>query len=260
MKAPHLTNMDFADQQVNLYQPILGSNNRAFSARSIVVAWCAFAACLVGLGLHNFWRINRIEASVEQVERQDAANVAMIGLAKLATRPRASLETLDAEAKTMSSGIETRQHALAIIDRGSFDPAKGFAARLEALSRRHVEGIWLTAVVLGSGEGRLALRGATTDSRLLPLYLAGLGADDALAGVRFDKLDMRRGLPAEAPAQLVFELGGPGLAVATPAAGASPGVPGAPNTNQGPSPAPTPALNSEPVRQALAVLNPGDRR
>jgi hypothetical protein len=230
---------DFTDQQVNLYQPILGTNQRAFSARSIVVAWCAFALCLTGLGAHNVWRIKRIEASVEQVEREEAANVAMIGLAKLATRPHVSLETLDADAQTMSAGIETRQHALAIIDRGSFDPSKGFAARLEALSRRHLDGIWLTALVLGSGEGRLAMRGATTDSRLLPTYLAGLGADDALAGVRFDKLDMRRGLPSEAPARVVFELGGPGLAVAAPTA--------------------APASNAEPVRAALAVLAPGGR-
>jgi hypothetical protein len=207
---------DFSDQQVNLYQPILGRNHRAFSARSIAVAWCAFTICLVGLGAHNLWRIKRIEASVEQVEREESANVAMLGLAKLATRPRVSQETLDADAQTMSAAIETRQHALAIIDRGSFDPARGFAARLEALSRRHLDGIWLTALVLGSGEGRLALRGATTDSRLLPTYLAGLGADEALAGVRFDKLDMRRGLPSEAPAQAVFELGGPGLAIVEP--------------------------------------------
>jgi hypothetical protein len=234
---------DFADQQVNLYQPILGANRRAFSARSIVVAWCAFTVSLGFLGLHNVWRVKRIEASVEQVERQEAANVTMLGLARQATRPHVSLETLDAEAKTLSSDIEGRQHALKILGGGSFDPGKGFAARLEALSRRHMDGIWLTAVVLGSGEARLAMRGATTDSHLLPSYLAGLGTDDALAGVRFDTLDIRRGLPAEAPAQVVFELGGPGLAVPTPT----------------PSKTPGPATAAPPRPAALAALGSGGR-
>jgi hypothetical protein len=255
---------EFADQQVNLYQPILGANRRAFSARSIVVAWCAFSLCLVGLGLHNLWRVKRIEASVDQVERQEAANVMMLALAKQATRPRVSLETLDADAKALTTDIETRQHALAILGTGGFDPARGFAARLEALSRRHLDGIWLTALVLGSGEGRLALRGATTDSHLVPTYLAGLSADEALAGVRFDRLDMRRGLPSEAPARVVFELGGPGIAIAAPTVTTAPrgngGTPSAePASTTAPGSPPAPASSAAPVAAALAALGTGGR-
>ena len=40
------------------------------------------------------------------------------------------------------------------------------------------------------GDNRLAVRGGTTDSRLLPGYLAALGHDEALTGVRFEKLEI----------------------------------------------------------------------
>jgi hypothetical protein len=74
-----------------------------------------------------------------------------------------------------------------------------------------LDGIWLNTVILGSGEGRLSIGGGTTDSRLLPAYLAALTQEAALDGVRFDKLSMRRALPKESPASTTFELVGPGL-------------------------------------------------
>ena len=67
------------------------------------------------------------------------------------------------------------------------------------------------AIVVGSGDGRLAFAGSAIDPKLIPAYLAALAEEHALAGVRFDKLTMRRAKKEESPAQLVFELGAPGL-------------------------------------------------
>jgi len=99
---------------------------------------------------------------------------------------------------------------------GAASPATGFAARLEALARRQIDGLWLHNIVLGSGEGRLALRGATVDAKLVPAYLAAIAQEPALAGERFDKLAMRRAKQDEAPAQLLFDLGAPGLKFPVP--------------------------------------------
>jgi hypothetical protein len=111
----------------------------------------------------------------------------------------------------LSADIAARERALDLLRLGAASPATGFAARLEALGRRQIDGLWLHNIILGSGEGRLALRGATVDPKLVPAYLAALAEEHALGGVRFDKLAMRRAKPEEAPAQLMFELGAAGL-------------------------------------------------
>jgi len=85
------------------------------------------------------------------------------------------------------------------VNRDTASPATGFAARLEALGRRQIDGLWLRTIVVGSGDGRLALQGATVDPRLVPQYLAALAEEHAFDGVRFDKLAMRQAKREEAP-------------------------------------------------------------
>lgn len=202
-----------AEQQVNLYQPILGAEKHLFSARAIGVALALLVACLGALVFYVSWRTARIELSVVHLQRQEQENIAAAERAGVAARGTLNMPQLDAEAKQLTADIEMRQHVLDVVHRGSVTPANGFAARLEALAHRQLEGIWLNTVILGSGDGRLTLRGGTIDSRLLPTYLSALTQEVALDGVRFDKLSMRRALPKELPATTIFELVGPGLGI-----------------------------------------------
>ena len=202
------------EQQVNLFQPILGAEKRLFSARAIGACLAVMVVWLGGLSGFESWRTGRIERSVNQVEEREASNLQLAARASSALRPTATIAQLDAEAKKLSADIASREQALDIVRRGSVSASSGFAARLEALSRQDIEGIWLGRILLGSGESRLAFQGSTTDRNLLPKYLTALAQEHALDGVRFDTLSMRRALPAEAPAQIVFELGAPGLKMA----------------------------------------------
>ena len=207
-------NTNVVEQQVNLFQPILGAKKRLFSARAIGSCLALTFVCLAGQSGFEFWRTGRIERSVDQIEHQEASSLQMAERVNTALRPNKTLEQLDAEARELSAGIESRGRALDIVRRGSASASSGFAARLEALARQQLDGIWLGRIVLGSGESRLAMQGGTTDRNLLPAYLSALAKEGALDGVHFDTLSMRRALPAEAPAQIVFELGAPGLKLA----------------------------------------------
>jgi hypothetical protein len=202
------------EQQVNLFQPILGAEKRLFSARAIGASLVITLICLAGQGGFEFWRTGRIERSVDEVEHQEASNLQMAERASAALRPIKTLPQLDGDARDLSADIETRGRALEIVRRGSVSASSGFAARLEALARQQLDGIWLGRILLGSGESRLAIQGGTTDRNLLPTYLTALAQEGALDGVRFDTLSMRRALPTEAPAQIIFELGAPGLKLA----------------------------------------------
>ncbi len=201
------------EQQVNLYQPILGAEKRLFSFRAIVGALLLFAASLLSLAGYGAWRAARLERAVTALERQAAGNTALAARAEQALRPAQSLAELDAQAKVLAADIDARQRALDTLSRDGATPVSGFAARLQALAHRQLEGVWLDAIVLGSGPGRLAMRGAATDPRLLPLYLAGLAQEPALQGARFDKLAVHSISPAAASAPLTVALDAPELSL-----------------------------------------------
>jgi hypothetical protein len=199
------------EQQVNLYQPILGAEKHLFSARAIGISLAVLAVSLGGIDGFSVWRTARFERSLALVEQQLAAQVAMNDRAGAALRPGMNLAELQARAQRLTADIAARERALDLVRVGAASPSTGFAARLEALGRRQLDGVWLHSIVLGSGEGRLAMRGAAVDPRLIPLYLAALAEEHALDGVRFDTLAIRRAKPDEAPAQLLFEIGAPDL-------------------------------------------------
>jgi ATP phosphoribosyltransferase regulatory subunit HisZ len=182
----------------------------------VCLAQLAISLCV--LGGYGAWRTSRVERSIAELEKRQAAELVTAERAGQALNPGKSVAELDAAAKDLAADIAARERALAILKLGAASPATGFAARLEALARRQVDGLWLHDVVVGSGDGRLAMRGAALDPKLVPAYLAALSEDPALAGVRYDKLTMRRAKENEAPAELVFELGAPGLALASPEA------------------------------------------
>ncbi|HMK85529.1 MAG TPA: hypothetical protein VK437_06195 [Steroidobacteraceae bacterium] len=199
------------EQQVNLYQPILGAEKHLFSARAIGIALALLALCLACVGGFGAWRTSRVERSIANLERRQSTDLAAVEQAGAALHPGKSLSELEAQAKELAADIAARERALDVVRLGAASPQTGFAARLEALARRQVDGLWLREIVVGSGEGRLAMQGDATDARLVPAYLAALAGEQALAGVRFDKLLLRRARAEEIPAQLVFELGAPGL-------------------------------------------------
>jgi Tfp pilus assembly protein PilN len=203
------------EQQVNLYQPILGAEKRMFSARAIGIALLMLSASLAGLAGFAAWRNARLERTITLLERQQEAELTMTERAAASVKPARSFAQLEADAKSLSAEIAARERALDIVRRGGANPDSGFAARLEALARSQVEGLWLRRIVVSMGGGQLAFQGSATDARLLPAYLAALSGEPALDGVRFDRIAMRRADPADAPAQTLFELGAPSLKFST---------------------------------------------
>jgi hypothetical protein len=198
------------EQQVNLFQPILGAEKHLFSARTIVMAIAVLALCLAGVAGFARWRTARIERTVVAVASQETRTLALAAQASAANAPRVSLAELEAQAQRSTEEISAREHALGVVLRGSADPHSGFAARLEAIGRSQVEGVWLTSLVLATGDERLALGGSATDPRLIAGWLSSLEGEPALDGAYFDRLTIKQVANA-APAMAVFEIGAPGL-------------------------------------------------
>jgi hypothetical protein len=199
------------EQQVNLYQPILGAEKHLFSARAIGIALAALVISLGSLAAYAGWRNARLERTLSSLEHQQAAELAMSERANASLKPAKSVAELDADAKILSADIASREHALDVVRGGAADPVAGFAARLEALARARMDGLWLRRIVVAAGEGQLAFQGATMDPHLLPAYLAELSNERAFAGANLDRLSMQAAKAEDAPAVAIFEVGAPGL-------------------------------------------------
>jgi len=197
------------EQQVNLYQPILGAEKRFFSAFATLVLLGVVAACMAALAGYGAWHTATAESAIARLELQEGQALERASRAGSAMRPTATLPELEAEAHEIAMSMAARERALQAMRRGAASATAGFAARLDALAHRQQEGLWLRAILLG--DGRMAMRGGTTDPALVPAYVNTLSQDSAFAGVQFDRLSLRRGLASEAPARVVFELDAPGM-------------------------------------------------
>jgi hypothetical protein len=195
------------EQQINLYQPILGAEKRLFSARAIAAALAVFVLCLGAISSYAGYRVRSAELAIAQIEAQEAARLEAATRSLAALRSSGSPEAIEARAKQLAADIAEREYALEAVQRGTASVVSGFSARLEALARAHPSGLWLNRIVLAAGERELALIGQATDAQLVPRYLGALADEPALDHARFDHFRMRQAVAAEAPASTVFEVG-----------------------------------------------------
>jgi hypothetical protein len=195
------------EQQVNLYQPVLGASKHLFSAYAIAVATACVVVTLAGIAAFALWRVRQADHLIAAAEKQQAVRVASTARTLDALHGRNSMETLQATAQKLATDISNLQQILLAVHHGSADAASGFSARLTALGRQRAEGVWLTRVVLAAGEQPLALVGAAVDPKLVGRYLGGLAIEPTLGGAHFNYFALRQPKPDEPVAATMFEVG-----------------------------------------------------
>jgi hypothetical protein len=179
-------------QQINLYQPIFSRDSKQLSAMTLVSALGVVAVTLLGLSFYAHQRVEQLAQEVESMRERAAQQeqvVAKVGELHTAHGNPAEIE---ARVKQLSETVAARKRALDVLQAGAAGQTVGFAARLEALARRHVEGLWIDSLVLSGTNGSMTLQGATLDVDTVPVYLQGLAHESALAGTRFDDFVIER--------------------------------------------------------------------
>jgi len=209
-------------QQVNLYQPVADVSRQPFSARTATFAVAAIAAAIVLIWGYGTWEVSRLQRSVDTLSERQHAEEQAVAAAGSVHAARANPEELQAQIKDLTADIALRRKALERLKQGAEGRRTGFAPALEGLARRHVDGLWLSHLVL-SGSVGMTLEGTTLDADLVPRYLHGLSADPALAGEHFDELLIeRKKRPADSNAEPRSQVsGGVGLRFRAQSGGAS---------------------------------------
>jgi hypothetical protein len=133
----------------------------------------------------------RREAEVARMQGEARRRLEAVRMADLDSLSPEELEqkiaALDASVAVKTLAIQT----LATEAARSAD----FSERLAALSRRHVDGVWLEQLTLGSGRDSMSLTGAALAPDLVPRYLQSLADDPALSGGEIDNFIIDRPEP-----------------------------------------------------------------
>lgn len=179
-------------QQINLYQPILIQERTPLSARMVGLGLGVMIAGLAVFSVLDRQRVDALERSVEELRAQQTQQQAFLEQAgRLQSNPAAVAE-LEARVRRLQATVDERRRALEVLRSGAAGRTTGFAERLDALARRHLDGLWLDYLQLSGSDGAMALAGATLNADLVPSYLQSLARDQALNGARFDDFVIER--------------------------------------------------------------------
>jgi Tfp pilus assembly protein PilN len=179
-------------QQINLYQPIFSRERKQLSAMTLVSAVGVVVVTLLGISFYADQHVEQLAGEVEAMRERAAHQEQMVAKMAELHSARGNPAEIDARVKQLTETVAARKRALEVLQAGAAGQPVGFAARLEALARRHVEGLWIDSLVLSGTNGSMTLQGATLAVDTVPIYLQGLAHERALAGTRFDDFVIER--------------------------------------------------------------------
>lgn len=182
-------------QQINLYQPIFNRERKQLSAATLASGIGVVIVTLLGISLYANQRVAALAREVESMRERSARQEQMVAKAGEMNAARGNPVDIETRVKQLSETVATRKRALGVLQAGAAGQTLGFAARLEALARRHVEGLWIDNLVLSGTNGSMTLQGETLNADTVPVYLQGLAHERALAGTRFDDFIIERPAP-----------------------------------------------------------------
>ena len=164
--------------------PALAMIGTAVVCIALAIGWARDAATRLGPIAE--------EGAVGLQARQRALQTAADSSAAKKPDPQVQNAVADAQRTLLQ-----RRAALQMLAASPIDSEGGLAARLEALARQSVEGLWLTGMVLRQDD--VVLKGRALQPQLIPVYVQRLDREPSLQGRAFKALEVVR--PLEKPAR-----------------------------------------------------------
>jgi Tfp pilus assembly protein PilN len=178
-------------QQVNLYQET-APPWRPFGSATLILAVVAVSGCLAAIWGFGTWQVNHLQQSVAALQHQQQTQQAMLSALGSLAGAGASAADLQSRLQKLDAELALRQHALALLQGNAAGSTNGFSAKLTALARHPMPGLWLQQITLSDQTGSMSLAGEVTDPDSVPRYLRALGSERTLAGMRFERLAIQR--------------------------------------------------------------------
>ncbi len=183
------------EQQINLYQDRFREKLLLFSAAQVGVVLLCLVLAGGALSYWLNWQLGdaRLGNQAIKSERDRATadlTVANAELAKLLQDNR-----VDQQIENVARQVSARKKVLAFVDSNRFGSGEGFSGYLEALSRLHMDGVWLSRVRLA--EGFVLIEGSSLRAESVPDYFDRFGGEAVFKGNRFDLFQLNRARDTE---------------------------------------------------------------
>ena len=190
------------EQQINLYQDRFREKRIWFSAGQVAVG---LAVLLLAGGLWSYLLSSELDAA-EQRNREISVQrdrlTADLATANAELAKLLEDDTLKREIDGAARQINARRQVLNFVEANRFGSGEGFSGYLVALSRLHVDDIWLNRVRLA--QDFVQIRGSSLRAETVPVYLDSFGEENVFVGNRFDLFKVSR--PADSDWKVDFEI------------------------------------------------------
>jgi Tfp pilus assembly protein PilN len=204
-------------QQINLYQTAFRLERKPLSGTMVAAALLVVVIAVSAVSLYAERNVAKLQRDVAYLTEQQALQQAqMAKLGELGSQLPANGD-IESHVKALTASLNERTQALHALQSGAAGQTSGFASRMEALARRHVDGLWIDSLAMSGTRNTMSLSGGSTDAGIVPVYLRGLSSEAVLSGTRFDDFTIER--PEKGPdAQVRFHAGSTSLPVKRPPA------------------------------------------
>jgi Tfp pilus assembly protein PilN len=179
-------------QQINLYQPIFRRERKPLSAVMVATTLGVVALALTAISVYTARDVERLRGQVAQlIEQQDKQQAELAKVGETLSRP-ARRSDVEARVKALTATLSERTQALQVLQSGAAGQTSGFASRMEALARRHVDGLWIDGLAMSGTRSTMSISGGSVDADVVPAYLRSLSSETVLSGTRFDDFVIER--------------------------------------------------------------------
>jgi hypothetical protein len=197
-------------QQVNLHQPIFRRQRKAISAVMVATTFGVLAVSLTAFSVYTSRGVAQLESEVAMLTEQQAKRQEQLGEVSETLTREARRSDVEARVKALKATLSERTQALQVLQSGAAGQTSGFATRMEALARRHVNGLWIDRLALSGTRSTMSISGGSVDADIVPAYLRSLSGETVLSGTRFDDFVIER---PEKGAHVLFRAGSKSLPV-----------------------------------------------
>jgi Tfp pilus assembly protein PilN len=179
-------------QQINLYQPIFRRERKTLSAVQVAATLGVVAVALTVFSFYTARSSDRLAAEVAQLTEQQQNQQAQLAKVGEALTRHARRADVEARVKALTATLNERTAALQVLQSGAAGQTSGFASRLEALARQHVNGLWIDGLAMSGTHSTMSITGGSVDADIVPTYLRSLSGEAVLSGTRFDDFVIER--------------------------------------------------------------------
>jgi hypothetical protein len=179
-------------QYVNLFQKDTGWKTRILKTRGSVVAISWLVCGLLLLSWYDGWRLQRAEAEAGSVAAEYESRIATLATAGATYRTRDDYRKLQQRVKDLTELIARQDVVLGRMQATTLGTRGEFSARLAAVARAQIDGVWLTQLEIDTVPGKIRLAGVAMAPELLPRYLLQLRGAPELGIHRLSNLTVDR--------------------------------------------------------------------